>query len=412
MNDPRSRDQSAVRPEWTDPDTSDASPAPTSAVDRPDPAVPAAFDAVTFRGRTPNNRLRVGLIAGTAMALVVGAAATSLAASPGVGTSAAPGSSAALGATQAPATTQAPANGSAPDDHGPGLGGFMGGRDGFGRFDGGAMRGMHGLRNITIVSISGSDLALRTADGWSRTITVSSTTVLTKGGQTISASDLKAGDQVRFSQTLNADGSYTVTAVNVVVPSVAGVVSGLSGSDFRVTTRDGSIWTIATDGSTTYLYGTGSGTASDVKDGTTVLVQGTSSGDNSLAATSVTVRGQRSVGTVTAKTGNSITITTRDGSSLTVHVNSSTTYRIGTNATASLSDVTVGMVLGAEGRARADGSIDAATVVDGSAVKGGPGFFGGRGGHKFGGFGPGMMDPDGSDGTSPNATPAPSSSAG
>ena len=48
----------------------------------------------------------------------------------------------------------------------------------------------------------------------------------------------------------NADGTYTVDRIAVVVPSVRGTVSDVTSSGFKVTTRDGSVWTIAVNGST------------------------------------------------------------------------------------------------------------------------------------------------------------------
>ena len=84
---------------------------------------------------------------------------------------------------------------------------------------------------------------------------------LTKGGQAIEVSDLEVGDQVRFSQTRNDDGTYTVDAIAVVVPSVRGTVSDVSSTGFKVTTRDGSVWTIAINGTTKYQYGAGDGHA-------------------------------------------------------------------------------------------------------------------------------------------------------
>ena len=87
------------------------------------------------------------------------------------------------------------------------------------------------------------------------------------------------------------------------------------------------------------------------------------------------------MGTVTAKTANSITIKTRDGSSLTIHVDADTTYRVAGKATAALADITVDMGIGVSGRTQADGSIDANTVVAGN----GRGLFGGHG-PRGGGF--------------------------
>jgi Domain of unknown function (DUF5666) len=226
--------------------------------------------------------------------------------------------------------------------------------------------GAHGFREITITAISGSDITLGTPDGWRRTITIASSVKLTKGGQDIAVSDLAVGDQVRFRQVRNDDGSYTVTAVAVVVPSIKGTVSDLTTTGFKVTTRDGSVWTIAVNGSTTYSYGQGSGTLADVKDGGAVRVQGTVTADNQMTATNVRVAGDRAVGTVTAKAADTITIQRRDGTSLTIHVDGDTTYRVAGIENADLDDVAVGMAIGVTGRARSDGSIEADGVAAGA----------------------------------------------
>lgn len=327
-------------------------------------ADPIASDAsvAAFSDRTPApSKQRLALVAVGAIALVAIAAATSMAASP------------------APSTTPNAA-GSGPSSGTPNfLPGFKGGgRDG-GRF-GGRFGGPIAIGQITITAISGNDITLGTPDGWHRTITLTSSVALTKGGQTITAADLKVGDQVRFRQTRNSDGTFTVTDLAVVVPSVRGQVSAVSSGSFKVTTRDGSVWTITTNGSTKVTIGQADGSLSDVKDGDTVMVSGTTTGDNAMTALGVRIAPDRAVGTVTSKTADSITIKRRDGSSLVIHVDAKTTFRVAGAASGKLSDVTVGMVLGASGRARADGSIDADIVAAGTMR----GFGNGKGN----GFGP------------------------
>lgn len=285
------------------------------------------------------SRRRIGLVGGGAILLVVVAAATSMAASPAPsGTTAIPGTLA--------------------------LGGVPG-VDGSNAFDGGRF-GRHGLRDVTIIAISGNDVTLGTADGWRRTIAITDAMNLTKGGQDIAVGDLEVGDAVRFRQRRNADGTFTVTDLAVVVPTIRGQVSAVTSSGFKVTTRDGSVWTVTVNGSTKYNYGQGDGSLADVKDGTTVVVSGNTTADNALTALGVRVAPDRAVGTVTAKTADSITIKRRDGSSLTVHVDADTTFRVAGTDNAKLSDITVDMAIGVSGRARADGSIDADAVAAGT----------------------------------------------
>src|SRR5687768_17826951 len=176
----------------------------------PDPAT----DEVAFSARTPGpRRRRVALVAGGALALAVGAVATSMAASP-----APSGNASTNGITPAPFIAVDPTLDEETLD-----------------LDHGRLRG-HDFREITIRTISGSNVTLATDDGWTRTIAVTDAVELTKGGQDIAVSDLAVGDQVRFRQTGNDDGTYTVEALAVVVPSVRGEVSDVSSTGFKITT--------------------------------------------------------------------------------------------------------------------------------------------------------------------------------
>lgn len=188
------------------------------------------------------------------------------------------------GTTATPAGTLAAANGSpqnAIDLSGRGLGG--GDKDGDMAGFGG-----RGFGGITISSISGSNISLETVDGWTRTIPIASDTALTKGAATITVSDLKIGDEVRFAQTRQTDGSFTITKLNVVLPHAGGTVTAVSSSSINVTQRDGSSATIKVGSSTTYEVGGTAGKAlTDVKVGMLVGAVGTLNTDGSLTATAV-----------------------------------------------------------------------------------------------------------------------------
>ena len=366
-----------------------------SAGTEPAAAEPAASAVrrpeVAFSGRPSSgpSKLRVGVVSGAAVALAVGAVATSFAATP----------------TPRATTTQpgAAAISLLPAILDPAVDPAVDGED-LGRFG-----GPRGFREITVSAISGSNVTLTTDDGWTRTIAITDDVELTKGGQDIEVSGLAVGDQVRFAQTRNDDGTYTVTAVAVVVPHVSGTVSELTDTGFKVTTRDGSVWTITTDGSTTYQYGAADGTRADLENGAVVLVQGESTGDNALRALGVRVAADRVMGTVTAKTADTITVTKGDGTTVTVHVSAETEYRVpGAGDDADLGNVTVDMGIAVQGRTRDDGSIDASVVTAGTGRGFGHGEFGvgdGWGGPgRHGGDGPNDDD----DGT---ATPTPSPTA-
>jgi hypothetical protein len=217
-------------------------------------------------GRT--RAARAGIVAGAAFLFVVGAVAA-MGASPAPSTGADPAASAAPGSSAAPDTTKP--NG---DRHGLGRGDF----GGFGRF---------GFRDITITAINGSDLSLKTDDGWTRTITATSTTTITKGGATITVDDLAVGDQIVFAQDRAADGTYSVTAIHVVLPSIVGQVTAIDGNTITVTQPGGTTATIHVDGSTTYKVNGAAGALSDVKVGSFIAAEGTQRTDGSLDAAAV-----------------------------------------------------------------------------------------------------------------------------
>ena len=236
-------------------------------------------------------------------------------------------------------------------------------------FDRGWRHGRFG--GITITAIDGSNLSLTTDDGWTRTIGVTSSTKITKGGQTIALSDLKVGDSIGFSQTRKDDGTFTIDAIAVLVPTVAGEVSEVSSDGFTLKARDGTTWTIGVNGSTAYKLGSADGSRSDVKVGSDVVVSGEKgTSDTSLTAQTVHVRVPVVFGQVTAKSGNTITIKRADGTTQTIHVAGSTTYRVRGVDNASLSDITVGMTIVAQGSQRSDGSIDATKVAGGGLHRG------------------------------------------
>jgi FKBP-type peptidyl-prolyl cis-trans isomerase 2 len=361
----------ADAPTWTAPALE---PVRRDATGEPD----AGVDGAVATSKVPGpGKLRVGVVAGAAMALAAGAVATSLAGSP------------------APSTTSTGAN--APAAVAPAIVPFV--DEDAGDLD---RHGVGGFRDITISAIDGNEVTLKTADGWTRTIAITSSVELTKGGQPIQVSDLAVGDQVRFSQTRNDDGTYTVTAVAVVVPTISGTVKDVTSSGFTVTTRDGSVWTVTTSGDTTYSYGSGTGTKADVVAGVRIRVQGESAGDNKLDALSVRVEAEHAFGTVTAKTADTITIKRRDGSTTTVHVDADTTYRVAGAENADLGDIAVDMAIVVEGRARSDGSIDADAVGAGRLRGDGDG--NGRGWGPFRGWGS-DKDGDGDKDAEPSASP-------
>ncbi len=285
------------------------------------------------------------------------------------------------------------------------------------RLGNGRGRGMRGEMGnaITITAIDGTKLALKTENGWTRTIDATGATV-TKDGATVPLSTLKVGDRIGFRETRNDDGTYTITAITVVQPAVAGTVASVSGSTVTVTGRDGSTSKVVLTGSTTYELAGETATKDAVVSGARIVARGTLATDGTLTASSVEVAPATSAGTVKEKGSSSLTLTTRDGSTVLVKVSSSTTYQVGGVTTPTLADVKVGDIVMAAGSLNADGSLSATIVRSHAAGQfGGPGNGFGRGGMpgpmNGDGFGRGGMR-DGGPGwgfpDDPDAAPAPS----
>jgi hypothetical protein len=267
-----------------------------------------------------------------------------------------------------------------------------------------------GFRAITISAREGSSLSLRTEDGWTRTITVTSETTITKGRVAITLDDLKVGDTIAFRQARNDDGTFTVTEIRVFVPTTGGAVTAVERGSVTLKLRDGSSRTVTLTSATQYFVGQREASLADLAVGDRVIAQGTVSGET-FTAISVTIRPDIVVGRVTATSAAGITIETRDGATLTLAVDASTSYRVAGAADASLDDVTVGMAIIAHGVRTSESTFTASHVGAGDRM--GPGR-GGPLGHRLGhGFGPGTTDrgelgPIGPDGRS---TPAPETGA-
>ena len=246
-----------------------------------------------------------------------------------------------------------------------GMGGFGGfGFGGGGKGDAGGFDGGVGRGGITITAIDGDKVSLATQDGWSRTVTVTADTAITKGGKTIKVTDLAVNDEIVLREKRNTDGTYTITAINVRTPKAGGKVSAVTSTTVTVTAPDGTKTDITVNGSTTYLVGKDAGTKSDVIVGSRIVADGTKAG-STFTATQIVIEPSVAGGEVTAKTNSTITVKGRDGKPVTIHVGSGTTFRIFGKDPATLADIAVGDTVIASGTLRSDGSLDATQVGGG-----------------------------------------------
>ena len=152
-----------------------------------------------------------------------------------------------------------------------------------------------------------------------------------------------------------------------------GVVSAVSSTSLSVTDPSGTTTVFALNSSTTVTKERVAATLADLAVGEQVRITPTSAG--STTASSIDIEQPSVMGKVTAVSGDTITVTGPNGVTSTIEVSSSTTYSKN-DATAALSDVTVGSFVFAQGSI-ASGStttLNATTVGIGTAMNpGGPG---------------------------------------
>jgi hypothetical protein len=276
---------------------------------------------------------------------------------------------------------------------------------------GGPVGGRGMFASISITAINGTNLALTTADGWTRTIDATGASVQ-RSGQTVDLSTLKVGDSITFDQARQTDGTFKITAIRVVLPRAAGTVKSVSGSSVTLTQRDGTAKEILLTSLTTYKLAGAASSWAALTVGAVVNAEGTTATNGTFTATLVNIQAARAPraarapqagGTVTATTTGSITVKTRDGSSLTITVDATTTYQVAGVKTATLSDVKVGATVMAEGTRNTDGTFSA-TVVRAFAAGTGPGpWMRGDHGMPWGQRTPGTP---GTPGTQPTPAPA------
>lgn len=166
-------------------------------------------------------------------------------------------------------------------------------RRGLPRGGAGFRLGDRGLRiarhdtGVTVSSVEGTDLVLTTPDGWTRTIDTS-TVVVTRQGERITATDVVVGESVGVVQTRNADGSYTVTGIEVQPEIVVGTVGTPSTDSFTVTGRDGTTTAVGVTAETQWAArGATAASIADATAGRRVAVEGWLQADGSIVATKV-----------------------------------------------------------------------------------------------------------------------------
>jgi hypothetical protein len=239
---------------------------------------------------------------------------------------------------------------------------------------------------ITITNIAGDSLSLKTTDGWTRTIDATGATI-TKGGQTIAVADLKVGDQITFREARQSDGSYKITAIQVVLPTASGTVTAVTSDSVTITQSGGTTEKLTLTSSTSYSEAGATVSASSLVVGARISAKGTVDSAGNFTATAVTIAPATVQGKVASKTSTTILVTTTAGKTVTVDVSSATKYSVSGVSAATLDNVAVGYRISATGTLDSSGTLHATAVQ--ASPAGQPGFGGGGGGfgrgHGFGG---------------------------
>ena len=253
--------------------------------------------------------------------------------------------------------------------------------------------------DLTVSSVSGSDVKATDHSGATVTVHTSSTTTFRRAGATSSLSALKAGTAIEVRGTRNSDGTITAAEVDIVLPRYMGTVTKISGNTITVQSpHNSATQTITVSSSTTYTRAGQSASLSDVQVGSAISAEGTVASDNSLTAEQVEIQVPHVDGQIVSVSGSTLTLRDDEDGTLTVRTTSSTTAASvsmsasgPTKTTIAVSSLKAGDYIAVEGTRNSDGSLTALTVTQ--MPSGGPGHMD-AGGPDFGGHG-GPGDPNG-----------------
>ena len=139
-----------------------------------------------------------------------------------------------------------------------------------------------------VMSINGSQVVVEQSDGLYVTVNTSASTTYDLAGQSASSAALKSGSVVSVTGTLTSDHEQIdATSIEIVLPSVSGRVSAVSGTTITISSFGGTTETLTTDSATTFRNQSGKATIAAVAKGDVVQAVGTPAGANSFAATAI-----------------------------------------------------------------------------------------------------------------------------
>src|SRR5207248_1311851 len=140
----------------------------------------------------------------------------------------------------------------------------------------------------TVKNVDATSATLTLPDGSTKTIGLTGSTTYNVKGKAATAADLKAGVRVHAVGTVDSNGAFTATQVDIAPAVVAGTVTAKSANSITLNDRAGGTITVNVDSSTTYqTRGNASASLADVAVGDMLEAEGTLNTDGSLNATAV-----------------------------------------------------------------------------------------------------------------------------
>jgi hypothetical protein len=171
------------------------------------------------------------------------------------------------------------------------LTGPLAGTSGSARDDGpGRGEGLGG----TVTAVSATSVTVEDRSGTTKNYTIDSSTNFLKGPSTVTAADLKVGEQVRIRPTTTS--ATTAAIVEIDLARAAGQVVSVSGNSIVVTDRGGLSETITVSGSTTYSKAGANSSLGSVTVGSLIFAEGLGNPSHTTLNASIVGIGQPIVG--------------------------------------------------------------------------------------------------------------------
>jgi hypothetical protein len=121
-------------------------------------------------------------------------------------------------------------------------------------------------------------------------VNTSTSTTYAEAGQSVPATDVGVGTVVSVTGTVSSDhDQIDATTIEIVLPTVAGRVTGVSGTTITITGFDGTVETVTTDSATVFRNQSGATTIASVAKGDLLQASGTPGSGNTFAAVTVFV---------------------------------------------------------------------------------------------------------------------------